>query len=188
MYFLEMILSALSLAMDAFAASLGIGACLGTLASSAAALRVSAACGGFQFAMPLVGWWLGSSFLDVVSGYDHWVAFALLLLVGGNMIRESFSVEDEGCPPSDPSCGLPLLTVAVATSIDALAVGVSFAAVGAPVMILASSAGAITAVFCFAGVTIGLRTADFLGRKAEFAGGLVLCLIGANILRASFAM
>jgi putative Mn2+ efflux pump MntP len=183
MYFFEMLLSALSLSMDALAASLGIGACLGAATGSAAALRVAGACGGFQFAMPLAGWFLGSRFLVFISDYDHWVAFGLLALVGGNMIRESFRPEDPTCPASDPSCGVALLTVAVATSIDALAVGVSFAAVGAPVMVLASWSGAITAFACFGGVMAGFRVGQLLGRKVEFAGGLVLCLIGANILR-----
>ena len=182
MSFVEMLLSAASLSMDAFAASLGIGACL-SARSSAAALRVGAACGAFQFVMPLAGWWLGSRFLESISGYDHWVAFGLLLLVGGNMIRESFSEEDPTCPSSDPSCGAALLLVAVATSIDALAVGIGFAAIGAPILPLSSSAGIITALLSFAGVLAGFRTALFLGRKAEFAGGVVLCLIGANILR-----
>jgi|LSQX01.1.fsa_nt_gb putative Mn2+ efflux pump MntP len=183
MFFFEMFLSAASLSMDALAASLGIGACLGTATGAAAAFRVAGACGGFQFAMPLAGWFLGTRFLASISEYDHWVAFALLILVGGNMIRESFAPGDDTCPPSDPSCGLALLTIAVATSIDALAVGVSFAAVGAPVMVLASWSGAITAFVCFGGVLAGFRVGQFLGKKVEFAGGLVLCLIGANILR-----
>ncbi|HRV98977.1 MAG TPA: manganese efflux pump, partial [Aminobacteriaceae bacterium] len=101
MSFVEMLLSAASLSMDAFAASLGIGACLG-VHSFAAAFRVGAACGTFQFVMPLAGWWLGSRFLESISEYDHWLAFALLLLVGGGMIRESFSEEDSTCSPSDP--------------------------------------------------------------------------------------
>lgn len=177
-----MMLSAASLSMDAFAASLCIGACLGGQ-SSAAALRVAGACGGFQLVMPLAGWYLGSRFLAAISGYDHWVAFGLLLLVGGNMIRQSLAPCDPACPPSDSSRGIPLLTVALATSIDALAVGISFAAVGAPVLVLASAAGGITALLCFAGVLSGVRLGARLGGKVEFAGGLVLCLIGANILR-----
>ena len=185
MHVVEMFLSAASLSMDAFAASLGIGACLGGN-STCAAFRVAAACGGFQFFMPVAGWILGKRFLSCISGFDHWIAFGLLLLVGGNMIREAFSEEASDCPVTDPSCGIALLTVALATSIDALAIGVSFAAVGAPVVLLASSAGAITAVVCFAGVSAGSRFSLYLGRKVEFAGGMVLCLIGANILRTHF--
>ncbi len=185
MHFFEMLLSAASLSMDALAASLGIGACLGG-ASAGAAFRVAGACGGFQFLMPLAGWLIGRRFLEAIADYDHWAAFFLLLLVGGNMIRESFAPEDTTCPPSNPSCGLPLLAVAVATSIDALAVGISFAAVRAPVMVLASSAGVITFGACFAGVMAGFRAGRLLGRKMEFAGGAVLCLIGLNILRAHF--
>lgn len=182
MYFFEMMLSAASLSMDAFAASLCIGACLGGQ-SSAAALRVAGACGGFQLVMPLAGWYLGSRFLAAISGYDHWVAFGLLLLVGGNMMRQSIVPCDPSCPPSDSSRGMPLLTVALATSIDALAVGISFAAIGAPVFVLASAAGGITAFACFVGVLVGFRMGERLGSRVEFAGGLLLCLIGANILR-----
>ena len=181
MSIVETLLISLSLSMDAFAASLGIGACLNG-GASASALRVGAACGVFQFLMPLAGCALGCRFLEYISEYDHWVAFTLLLLVGGNMIRESFSSKDENCPSPDSSCGLALLIVALATSIDALAVGISFSAVGAPVMVLSLSAGIITALLCFAGVMAGSHSGALLGRRAELAGGIVLCLIGANIL------
>lgn len=183
MFCIEMILVAGSLSMDALAASLGIGACLGAASCGGAAFRVAGACGGFQFLMPLAGWFLGSRFLAIIGGYDHWVAFGLLVLVGVNMIRQSFAPEDPDCPAADPSCGTALLTVAVATSIDALAVGVSFAAVGAPVMVLASWAGLITAVACFIGVLAGFRAGQMLGNRMELAGGVILCLIGINILR-----
>ncbi|MGI6783558.1 MAG: manganese efflux pump MntP family protein [Aminivibrio sp.] len=183
MLFFETVLCAASLSMDALAASLCIGACLGTGAGGGAALRVAGACGGFQFFMPLAGPLMGGRLLALLSGYDQWVAFGLLVLVGGNMIRESFAPEDPDCPVSDPSLGLALLGVALATSIDALAVGFSFAAVGAPVLPLAAWAGGITALACFAGVLAGFRAGCLLGKKLEFAGGLALCLIGANILR-----
>ncbi len=170
--------------MDALAASLGIRACLG--GASAGAAFGSPGHAAFPVLMPLAGWLLGRRFLEAIADYGHWVAFLLLLLVGGNMIRESFAAEDTTCPPSDPSCGLSLLAVAVATSIDALAVGISFAAVRSPVMVLATSAGVITFGACFAGVLAGCRAGRLLGRKVEFAGGVVLCLIGLNILRAHF--
>jgi putative Mn2+ efflux pump MntP len=133
--------------------------------------------------MPLAGCALGCRFLDQLSAYDHWVAFFLLLLVGGNMMRQAVSGREDSCPREDSSRGLALLLVAVATSIDALAVGLGFSAIGAPVALLASSAGIITALLCFAGVMAGFRTGALLGGRAEFAGGLVLCLVGANILR-----
>lgn len=177
-----MLLSAASLSMDALAASLGIGTCLGAVTKTAAG-RVAAACGGFQFVMPLAGWLLGSTFLGLISDYDHWVAFMLLAIVGGNMIRESFGEEDPTCTTTDPSCGLPLFTIALATSIDALAVGISFAAVKAPVLVLAVAAGLITAIVCFCGVQAGGRLGTRLGKRVELAGGLVLCIIGLNILR-----
>lgn len=184
MVFIETLLCAASLSMDALAASMCIGACLGASVGEGAAFRVAGACGGFQFVMPLAGWFLGGKFLYLISGYDYWAAFGLLVFVGGKMIRESFRPCGENCSPSDPSRGLPLLGVALATSIDAMAVGVSFAAVGAPVWALASWSGGITAMACFGGVLAGFRAGRLLGRRMEFAGGLILCLIGANILRA----
>ncbi len=185
MLFFETFLCAASLSMDALAASLCIGACLGsgTGTGGAAAFRVAGACGGFQFAMPLAGWVLGCSFLTYISGYGHWVAFGLLIFVGGNMIRNYFSPHEHECDSGDPSWGLPLLGVALATSIEALAVGVSFAAVGASVWILALWAGGLTALVCFGGVLAGVRAGCLLGNKMELAGGVILCIIGANILR-----
>lgn len=186
MLFFETLLCAGSLSMDALAASMCIGACLGPGAWGGAAFRVAGACGGFQFAMPLAGWFLGRGFLTPISGCGHWVAFGLLFFVGGSMIRSFFRPPDHECASADTSWGLPLLGVALATSIDAMAVGVSFAAVGAPVWVLASWAGGLTALVCFGGVLAGVRAGCLLGKKMELAGGIILCLIGANILRAYF--
>ena len=192
----EIFLSAGSLAMDAFAASIGIGACLpstGARLSSCAgaALRMAAACGAFQFFMPLAGAFLGKRFLALIADYDHWAAFALLALVGLNMIRESRSHDAETCSVKDPTTGLALLTLALATSIDAMAVGISFAALGAPVMTLAVEAGIVTALLCAAGVAFGVRMTSCVsgavgaraGSAVECLGGVVLCGIGLNILR-----
>ena len=192
----EIFLSAGSLAMDAFAASLGIGACLPStgarrLSCAGPALRMAAACGAFQFFMPLGGAFLGKRFLALIADYDHWAAFALLALVGLNMIRESRSHDAETCSVKDPTTGLALFTLALATSIDAMAVGISFAALGASVMTLAVEAGGITALLCAAGVVLGVRmtscfsaaAGERAGAAVEFLGGAVLCGIGLNILR-----
>jgi putative Mn2+ efflux pump MntP len=179
-YFADSILSAASLAMDALAVSLCIGAhnhdgMRGT------ALRMSAACGAFQFFMPLIGWFLGVYALSLISSFDHWVAFGLLAFVGGGMIRGSF--KGEVCPTEDPTKSGALLLLALATSIDALAVGASFALAGRRVFALAAFAGTITAVLCCAGVMLGNRAGPKLGSRAEMLGGIVLIMIGLNILR-----
>ena len=183
LYFLDSILSAASLAMDAFAVALCMGASGGKAATTNAALRLGATCGAFQFFMPLVGWFVGSHALGLISSFDHWVAFGLLAFVGGNMIRGSFNDADESPEVPDPTKSLALLYLAVATSIDALAVGASFALSARPVLPLAVGAGVITALLGFLGVHFGRYVGCKMGKRVEFAGGVVLILIGLNILR-----
>jgi putative Mn2+ efflux pump MntP len=143
---------------------------------------MGAACGIFQFFMPLIGWLLGAYSMDYIASFDHWVAFGLLALVGGNMIRGSFSPV-ESCSV-DPTRMTVLLYLALATSIDALAVGASFAMVDKSVWWLATVAGTATGALCFGGVQVGRRVGCRLGKRGELAGGVILCLIGLNILRA----
>lgn len=182
MYFGDSLLSAASLAMDAFAVSMCIGA--GTPGVTRwTGIRMGLVCGAFQFIMPLVGWFIGEYALAYVEAFDHWIAFALLAFVGGNMIRGSFGDEDTAAYPTDPTKTWAILYLALATSIDALAVGASFAMTHRPVMLLATAAGVITAALCFAGMVIGGIAGSKLGKRVEFAGGLVLVLIGLNILR-----
>lgn len=183
MTMLTIILAALSLSLDAFALSLCIGACRAA-SSGGAALRVGVACGGFQFLMPLFGWALGNRFLDVVSHLGPWIAAGLLVLVGGHMVMEAFKEED--CCSRDLTRGWPLISVALATSIDAMALGIGFSVIGEPVVLLAVAAGMITLLLCVAGLLTGNRLGDFLGRYAQIGGGIVLCLLGLNILRDSF--
>ena len=184
-YFVDSFLSAASLAMDALAVSLCVGA-RGRGGMCRAALRMSAACGAFQFFLPLGGWLLGVYALGLISSVDHWVAFGLLAFVGGDMIRSSFRGEKgEPCQSQDPSAKLSsLLLLALATSIDALAVGASFALAGRGVFFLALSAGLVTAALCCVGVLFGSRAGPKLGSRAEMLGGVVLIAIGLNILRA----
>ena len=182
MYFGDSLLSAASLAMDAFAVSMCIGA--GTPGATRwTGVRMGLACGIFQFVMPLLGWLVGEYALAYVSAFDHWIAFALLAFVGGNMIRSSLGDAETCAYPTDPTKTWAILYLALATSIDALAVGASFAITNRPVMILAVAAGLITATLCFAGMIVGHYAGCKLGKKVEFAGGLVLILIGLNILR-----
>ena len=132
--------------------------------------------GGFQALMPLIGWALGIRFQSMITNIDHWIAFVLLAVIGANMIKESFSKEEE-CP--DASFGFKtMLTLAVATSIDALAVGVTFAFLDVSIVPAVLLIGATTFVCSAVGVKIGNRFQS----KAEFLGGLVLIAIGLKIL------
>jgi putative Mn2+ efflux pump MntP len=143
---------------------------------------MAATCGGFQFVMPLLGWYCGLAALDYIANYDHWLAFVLLCLVGGNMIRGSMRPEDKTLPFADPTLSLALFWVGAATSIDAAAVGTGFSAIGSSPLHLAVCAGLFTAQLSFLGVKIGGRVGELLGRKMELLGGVCLCVIGAGIL------
>ncbi len=136
----------------------------------------------FQFAMPLAGWLAGRTVAAHISRYDHWVAFLLLVLVGGKMIWDSFHHEKELTRVGDPTRGMTLLVLSVATSIDALAVGLSLAFLKAPII----HAGVIIGVVCFlmtaAGMVFGRKLGRLFGKKAELVGGLVLLGIGIKIL------
>ncbi|ADE56366.1 MULTISPECIES: manganese efflux pump MntP family protein [Aminobacterium] len=179
---IELFLTAAALSMDAFAVSLGVGACL-PLLTPGAAFRMGIACGSFQFLMPLAGWMAGIRLLSLIEAYDHWVAFLLLFFLGVNMIRESR--KEEACERRDNTWGLTLLSLAVATSIDALAAGIGVAALKGSVMFLAVPAGIITACLSAAGVCLGFQAGRFLGKYVEIAGGVVLCFIGLKILLVS---
>ena len=164
---LELLLLALGLSMDAFAVSVCKGLSLGSIHWKHMALA-GLWFGGFQALMPTAGYYLGTFFTDIITSYNYWIAFALLTLIGGNMIKESFEAED--CP--DANMAAPaMFALAVATSIDALAVGVTFAFIGCVTF-------ACSAVGVKAGSLFGLKYKS----KAERVGGAVLILIGLKIL------
>ncbi len=174
-------LVASSLAMDAFAASCGVGASsrenrlfLG--------LRLGGICGFFQFLMPLLGWFLGMRFAGHLEAWDHWIAFGLLALVGIHMIREAGERKEARKGPEALSW-LLLLCIGFATAIDAFAVGAGMAFLDQPILPLALAAGAITALASFLGVVLGRNMGCLAGRHLETAGGVVLILLGLNILR-----
>jgi len=179
--FLSILIIAVGLGMDALSVAVGIGAAARTF-TPGAVLRLAGSFGLFQFAMPLVGWLAGRTVADTISRYDHWVAFLLLALVGGKMIWESLHHEKERTHAGDPTRGMTLLVLSVATSIDALAVGLSLAFLKAPII----HAGVIIGVVCFlmtaAGMIFGRKLGGLFGKKAELAGGLVLLGIGIKIL------
>ena len=178
MTFTELFLLAVGLAMDAFAVSVCKGLALSRV-DMKKALAAGLWFGGFQALMPLLGYLLGSRFASYIADFDHWIAFVLLALIGGNMIRESFGDEEE----ADASFGLrAMLPLALATSIDALAVGLTFAFLSVRVLPAVTLIGVVTLVISTAGVKLGnLFGARFRG-KAEFAGGLILILLGVKIL------
>lgn len=181
MGFLELTLIAVSLAMDAFAVSLCKGLSMTKLNMKNAAI-IALFFGGFQALMPLTGWMLGVQFESYIKSFDHWIAFGLLLLIGGKMIYEVF--KKDSCPAkcADSIDYKELLVLAVATSIDALAVGVTFAFLSTSIVPAVSLIGVITFGISFAGIFIGHKFGAKFKSKAEFAGGLVLILIGTKIL------
>ena len=176
----ELFILAVGLSMDAFAVSV----CKG-LAMEKCSFRKAAVCGvwfgGFQALMPLIGYVLGYQFRDYITAVDHWVAFGLLVLIGVNMIRESFSKEEEEA--DDSLDGKTMFLMAVATSIDALAVGITFAFLPDTNIVAAVLfIGAVTFVLSTAGAKIGNVFGARYKTKAEFAGGAILVLLGLKIL------
>ena len=176
---IELLVLALGLSMDAFAVSICKGLSVPKLQAKHC-LICGVYFGGFQALMPLIGWALGIRFQSMFSNIDHWIAFVLLAVIGANMIKESFSKEEE-CP--DASFGFKtMLTLAVATSIDALAVGVTFAFLDVSIVPAVLLIGATTFVCSAVGVKIGNVFGNRFQSKAEFLGGLVLIAIGLKIL------
>jgi putative Mn2+ efflux pump MntP len=173
---------AVGLAMDAFAVAVAAGLALGQV-TGRHRFRLGFHFGLFQFVMPVLGWFAGRQLVSYIAGYDHWVAFGLLSYVGGKMIWESCGRHgSDEAGRADPTRGWSLVTLSVATSLDALAVGFSMAALGVsvwvPSLVIGLVAGALTVV----GLSFGTRLGAGWGRRAEVAGGLVLLAIGARIV------
>lgn len=175
----ELLLTATALSMDAFAVAIckGLSVKKVRLGNS---LTVGAYFGGFQAFMPLIGFFLGSTFKSLIENIDHWIAFGLLALIGGNMIREALSDDEDELDCS--FCPKSMLPLAVATSIDALAVGVGFAVVDVNIVPAVTFIGIITFVLSALGVYVGNVFGAKYKSKAELAGGIVLILMGLRIL------
>lgn len=181
----ELFLLAVGLSMDAFAVSV----CKG-LAMKRATLKAEATCGlwfgGFQALMPTVGFFLGALFADAIEAFDHWVAFALLAIIGINMLKEALEKKDEPGDNPEKDADLSVKTMflmAVATSIDALAVGISLAMVGSVnIWLAAAFIGICTCLLSALGVKIGNVFGSRYEKKAELAGGVILILLGVKIL------
>ena len=171
---------AVALAMDAFAVALAAGAFLNPV-TGRHLFRLGFHFGLFQALMPIAGWLLGLTVQKWIAAYDHWIAFALLSYVGGRMIYEALE-EDEEKTPSDPTKGLTLVMLSVATSIDAFAVGLSLAMLGVSVWIPSVVIGVVAGVLTAVGMLLGRRLGDNWGKRVEVCGGVVLCAIGLKML------
>ena len=184
MHFLELLILAVGLAMDAFAVSV----CKG-LTLKRADLKSMAKCGlwfgGFQAIMPLIGFLLGSLFASAIEAVDHWIAFGLLALIGLNMLKEAFSkAECECCSEKNADFSVKtMFTMAVATSIDAMAIGISLAmAGGVNIWLAVLLIGVVTCLLSGAGVKIGSVFGARFEKKAQITGGVIIVLLGVKIL------
>lgn len=180
MNYTELLLIAIGLSMDAFAVSIGKGLSVRTL-EPRHTLSVGVWFGSFQALMPVAGYLLASSFSEAVSAFDHWIAFILLALIGANMIREACSNEEEENHTHD-FAPRTMLLLAIATSIDALAVGVSFAFLKVNLLPSALTIGVTTCLLSMVGIRIGHHFGARFKAKAEVLGGVILILIGTKIL------
>lgn len=179
----ELLLLGIGLSMDAFAVSI----CKG-LAAKKSGIREMGICGiwfgGFQALMPLIGYFLGSLFNDAISAFDHWVACGLLVLIGANMLREAFSAEENEAEETGADFSVKtMLVMAIATSIDALAIGVSLAMAGnVNIWLAIVCIGVTTCLLSGIGVKIGSVFGNRFEKKAEITGGVILILLGVKIL------
>lgn len=177
---ITLLLIAFGLSMDAFAVSISNGITIQHQRANHA-LKIGIFFGSFQALMPLIGWSAGLSLRELISGVDHWIAFGLLTIIGGKMIYESKKMdgqEKEVKPLDFPT----LLLLSVATSIDALAVGISFALLDISIVMPILVIGAVTFVLSFFGVMMGSKIGHFFEKKIEILGGLILIGIGIKIL------
>lgn len=172
---------AIGLAMDAFAVAVSVGGSVKDI-TPGHTVRLSAVFGFFHFTMPVIGWLAGMCLQNAISAYDHWVAFGLLGFIGGRMIWGSFSRRGREQVSADPTRGVVLLSLAVATTIDALAVGVSLAMLNVSIWYPSVVIGAVCAVLTALGVYLGRIAGSLLGRYAGAFGGVVLCALGVKIL------
>jgi putative Mn2+ efflux pump MntP len=171
---------AVGLAMDAFAVSLGVGT-TGQARDFRAGFRLAFHFGWFQAMMTALGWLLGSTVAGLIGGIDHWVALALLGYVGINMIRAGTNPEAEICRPN-PSKGKTLMMLCVATSLDAMAVGLSMAMIQSPILEPSIMIGVVTLILSVVGLKTGARLGEAFGKKMEIVGGIILVGIGLRIV------
>jgi putative Mn2+ efflux pump MntP len=181
MNILEVVFIALALAVDAFAVSLGAGSFFGK-ATPRQKFRLSFHFGLFQFMMPIVGWLAGAEIEQFIRDFDHWVAFGILALIGGKMIYDATTAKEEPIT-TDVSKGFPLVSLSIATSIDALAVGFSIGVVRSTIFYPSVVIGITASAMSLLGIYLGEKLSAKFGGKISIFGGIVLILIGANIVR-----
>ena len=181
--FIELLFMGVGLAMDAFAVSICKGLGMKKV-NKKQAVVIGVFFGGFQTLMPLIGWILGKQFERYITSVDHWIAFILLGFIGGKMIVESLKKEEEEeIEKSDKPLDLKeMFILAIATSIDALAIGITFAFLGTPIIEAIAIIGIVTFLISIGGVYVGNFFGSKYKNKAEFAGGLILVLLGIKIL------
>lgn len=179
MEILELLLIAIGLAMDAFAVSVCKGLSFKEM-SWKKAIIVGVYFGIFQALMPAIGYFLGATFENLVTKIDHWIAFILLGFIGFNMLRETFGKDEEGS--NDKVDFKTMVVLAIATSIDALAIGITFAFLRVNVVVAVLLIGVITFLLSVLGVKIGNKFGDKYEKKAEIVGGMILILMGVKIL------
>lgn len=179
MSIIEIILLSIGLAMDAFAVAICKGLSMKKM-NWKNAIIIALYFGVFQALMPVLGYFLGTTFENLVTSIDHWLAFILLVAIGGNMIKEAFSKDEEG--KDDRVDFKTMIVLAVATSIDALAIGITFAFLNVNIMLSVSCIGIITFAISLIGVKIGNRFGDKFQNKAELLGGIILIILGLKIL------
>ena len=184
MTLLNIVAISVALAMDAFAVSIAAGICLGRI-HWRQNFRLAWHFGLFQAMMPIIGWSAGLTVRDLIAHYDHWVAFGLLVFVAYGMVREAFKAQDQCDRAKDPTKGATMVMLSVATSLDALAVGLSLSMINVSIWKPALVIGVVACLFTTLGLHLGKRIgqAARVRRLADGAGALVLLLIGLNILR-----
>jgi len=180
MPFLDVLLIAVGLAMDACVVSAGAGAS-GRSSGRRASFRLGFHFGLFQFLMPVIGWFGGSVIAGAMAAVDHWIAFAVLAFVGVHMMRGGVSSGNKD-ERGDPSRGWSLVLLSIATSIDALAVGFSLAMIGVEIWCPAVVIGLVTAAMSVAGLHLGARLGERFGSRMEVVGGVILILVGLHIV------
>ena len=175
-----LVLIGIGLSMDCFAVSLALGTTTENKILDTAVI-IAFCFGLFQVGMTLLGWVAGTWLIGFIAGFDHWLAFLLLALIGVKMIIEGIEPENENAPLHALSI-IPVIMISIATSIDALGVGISFGFLHSDILIPATIIGIVAFIFSFVGVISGTRLKSLVGKKIEIAGGLILIAIGLNIL------
>lgn len=174
----SLIVLAIGLSMDSFAVSLTSGVLMLPF-TTRRAIKLALILAVFQGTMPIIGWLLGVGFREAIEAYDHWIALILLLYLGGRMIYESTQKEKQEC--FDPCCTRTAMSLGLATSIDALAVGISLSVLHVDMLQSALVIGITTFIFSMAGIYIGRKVGTYLKKGAEVLGGIILIMIGVKI-------